>query len=96
MPLSGVWLRRFLRRQWPALLVLAVLAGAPVLLEVAPGHWLRAAGLVAASALLAGLFRLFLPERQVGWLVVRARWFDVVCYTGLGVAILVTGVALPG
>jgi hypothetical protein len=95
VPLSEQ-LRRFARAEWPMVTVLAVLAAAPIYVAAAPGHWLRGAALVAAALLLAAGFRLVLSDRRAGGLAVRARWWDVVCYAGLGAAILVTGLVLPG
>ncbi len=88
-------LARLVRRESPTVAVLVVLAAAPVYVAASPGHWLRGSGIVALSCLLAGVLRLVLPQRRAGALVVRRRWWDVTCYLGLGVTILVVGVLLP-
>ena len=51
--------------------------------------------LLAFACGVAGAFRLLLPVRQAGLLVVRSRLTDVVCYVGLAVAITALGLALP-
>ena len=61
-----------------------------------PRHWLRGVLLLAFACAVAGAFRLLLPVRQAGLLVVRSRLTDVVCYVGLAVAITTLGLALPG
>ena len=44
----------------------------------------------------AGLLRLVLPERRVGFLAVRSRPVDVVLMAGTGVAVAVLSVVVPG
>jgi Protein of unknown function (DUF3017) len=87
---------RLLRTEAPFLTVIAIVAFAVVYLAVAPTHWLRGSGMVAAGLLLAGLLRAVLPRRRAGMLAVRARWWDICCYLSLAVAIIATGLALPG
>ena len=58
--------------------------------------WAKVGSLVLIVACaVAGAFRLLLPVRQAGLLVVRSRLTDVVCYVGLAVAITTLGLALP-
>jgi hypothetical protein len=82
------------RAQLPFLIVLAVVAAAALYLGISPGHWRRGSGLIAAGMLLAGLFRLVLPQPRAGMLKVRAAWIDVLCYWALGVAILLLAIRL--
>jgi hypothetical protein len=82
-------------RNLPLLLVLALGATGIAYSAAVPPHWLRGVLLLAAACGVAGLFRLLLPVRQAGLLVVRSRLTDVVCYGGLAVAITVLGLALP-
>ncbi|HEX6756779.1 MAG TPA: DUF3017 domain-containing protein [Mycobacteriales bacterium] len=82
-------------RNLPMVLVLALGTTGIAYSAVVPRHWLRGVLLLAAACGLAGLCRLLLPARQAGLLAVRGRAVDVVCYTGLAVAIVVLGLALP-
>jgi DUF3017 family protein len=86
----------WVREQLAFLVVLVVLLGAFGYLLIAPGRWGRATGGVAAALLLAGLLRLVLPAGRVGLLVVRGRFFDAVCYLGLGALLLVVEIRLHG
>ena len=52
-------------------------------------------GAAGFARAVAGGFRLLLPVRQAGLLVVRSRLTDVLCYLGLAVAITTLGLALP-
>jgi Protein of unknown function (DUF3017) len=62
---------------------------------LAPQHWLRAVGVLAAGVLVAGLLRLVLSDEQAGLLRVRRRSFDVACYWLLGVFTIVVALGLP-
>lgn len=62
---------------------------------LAPQHWLRAVGVLAAGMLVAGFLRLVLTNEQAGLLRVRGRPFDVACYWGLGVFAIVVALGLP-
>ena len=88
-------LRTLHLRNLPIVVVLALGATGIGYAAVVPHHWLRGVLLLAGACLLAGLFRLLLPARQAGLLAVRGRVVDVLCYAGLGVAIVVLGLALP-
>lgn len=83
----------WLRRQWPLLLVLAVVAVGLVLVVV--DDFRTGAILFAAAVILAAAFRLFFPSRIVGLLVLRSRAIDVVTLTVLGVAALVLALIVP-
>ena len=83
----------------PAPAWLSALPIAVVLLVVAIGiglaladHWRRGSAAVGAAAALAAVFRLVLPRRLAGALVVRSRAFDVV-FAAL-VAVLLVAAAL--
>lgn len=85
---------RRIRAQAPFLLVLAVMIAAVVYLTLEPGHWRRGVGIIAASMVLAGIFRFGLRRAQAGLLAVRSRWMDVACYWLLAAAILVVAIRL--
>jgi Protein of unknown function (DUF3017) len=92
---TGGGLRALDLRNLPMVLVLA-LGGTGIAYSAAvPRHWLRGVLLLAAACGIAGLFRLLLPARQAGLLVVRGRVVDVLCYAGLAAAIIGFGLALP-
>jgi Protein of unknown function (DUF3017) len=82
-------------RNLPILLVLALGTTGIAYAAVVPRHWLRGVLVLAFACGVAGMFRLLLPVRQAGLLVVRSRLVDVVCYVGLAVAITALGLALP-
>ena len=82
-------------RNLPLVLVLALGATGLGYAAAVPPHWLRGVLVLAGAMVLAGLFRLLLPARQAGLLAVRSRAFDVLCYCGIGIAIVVLGLALP-
>jgi len=84
---------RALRRQLPFVLVLVVLAGG--LVAIGTDHWRGGCQVVAASLLLAGLARLFLPRNKIGLLAVRGRAVDVTCAVLLGGAVLVLAWIVP-
>lgn len=71
---------------WPLLVALLVLLTGVAHMWF--GHWRRAAMLIGAASLLAGVMRLCLPREVAGLLVVRRRWIDVCVMAGLGVAIM--------
>jgi len=80
-------------RQWPlTLVVLAVGAG---LVLVAVDRWREGLVLVGLALLLAGALRLVLPERRLGFLVVRSRPVDVTLTFVLGFAVAVIAASLP-
>ncbi len=80
-------------RQTPFLLVwLVVLVGMGL---IATEYWRRGLTIVGAAAVLAGVLRLVLPARRAGWLVVRSRPIDVLCFGFLGVALAAAAIAVP-
>ncbi len=79
--------------QWPLVAVLVCLAGA--LAIVATGHWRKGAFAAGCAVLLGGLLRLVLPEKVVGLLAVRSRWFDTLLMLGCGGAMLVLTLVVP-
>jgi GNAT superfamily N-acetyltransferase len=85
---------RRIRAQAPFLLVLAVMLLAVAYLAVEPGHWRRGVGIIAASMLLAAIFRFTLRRAHIGLLAVRSRWMDTACYLLLSVSIIVVAIRL--
>jgi hypothetical protein len=83
-----------LLRQLPLLAVLVAVAVG--LGMVAIEHWRRGLLVVGLALVGAGLLRLVLPERRVGFLAVRSRPVDVVLMAGTGVAVAVLSVVVPG
>jgi len=80
-------------RQWPLLVViLAVGAG---LLLVAAQQWRLGLVVMGLAVVLAGLLRLLLPVRRVGFLAVRSRPVDVTLMTVVGLAVVVIALATP-
>jgi hypothetical protein len=59
-------------------------------------HWRRGAVLIGAALLLAALFRVLLPDRRAGLLVVRGRPVDVLSYTALGACVVSVAVTITG
>jgi Protein of unknown function (DUF3017) len=92
---SNAGLRALDLRNLPIVLVLALGGTGIAYSAVIPRHWLRGVLLLAFACGVAGVFRLLLPVRQAGLLVVRSRLTDIVCYLGLAVAITTLGLALP-
>ena len=80
-------------RQWP-LLVVIVLVGVGLLL-VAAEQWRRGLVLMGLALVLAGLFRLLLPVRRIGFLAVRSRPVDIALTTVAGAALVAVALAIP-
>ena len=80
-------------RQWPLLVVL-LLVGTGLLL-VAAEQWRTGLVLMGLALVLAGLLRLFLPLRRIGFLAIRSRPVDVALTLGAGVAVAVIALAIP-
>ena len=80
-------------RQWP-LLVVIVAVGVGLLL-VAADRWRSGLVVMGLALVLAGLLRLLLPVRRIGFLAVRSRPIDVALTTGVGVAVVVIALATP-
>ena len=82
-----------LLRQLPLLAVLVAVAVG--LGMVALEHWRRGLLVVGLALVGAGLLRLVLPVRRVGFLAVRSRPVDVALMLATGVAVAVIAVAIP-
>ncbi|MBB3678157.1 DUF3017 domain-containing protein [Modestobacter versicolor] len=80
-------------RQWPLLLVI-VMVGLGLLL-VAVERWRSGLLLMALGLVVAGLFRMFLPVRRIGFLAVRSRPVDVTLTLGVGLAVALIVLAIP-
>jgi hypothetical protein len=72
---------RRLVRALPITVVLLVAAVGLAL--VLGGHWRRGAAVLAVTAGVAALARLFVPDGAIGPLAVRSRAFDVLFLAGL-------------
>jgi len=81
--------------QAPFTLVLLIELVGVVSVAIAPQHWLRAVGVLAAGVLAAGLLRLVLTDEQAGLLRVRRRSVDVAFYWAFGIAAILVAVGLP-
>ena len=86
--------RAGLLRQLPLLAVL--LAVGIGLLMVTFEHWRRGLVVVGLALVGAGVLRLLLPLRRLGFLAVRSRPVDVVLVGGAGVALTVLVLTVPG
>ena len=82
-----------LLRQLPLLAVLVAVAVG--LGMVAIEHWRRGLLVVGLALVGAGLLRLVLPVRRVGFLAVRSRPVDVVLMAGAGTALTVIALMIP-
>jgi hypothetical protein len=80
-------------RQWPLLAVI-VSVGAGLLL-VAADRWRSGLVVMGLALVLAGLLRLLLPVRRIGFLAVRSRPIDVALTLGVGLAVVVIALATP-
>ncbi|MFL5795073.1 MAG: DUF3017 domain-containing protein [Actinomycetota bacterium] len=80
-------------RQLPLLAVL-VTVGVGLLL-VTFEHWRWGLVVIGLALIGAGLLRLLLPVRRVGFLAVRSRPIDVVLMAGAGLALTVIALAIP-
>jgi len=80
-------------RQLPMTVVLlVVIAG---LLAVTAGNWRAGLVLMGVGLLTAGVARMVLPVRRVGFLAVRSQTTDVVLTLGAGLVLVATAVAIP-
>ena len=79
--------------QWPLTVVLLGLVGS--LLVVADDHFRRGSVLFAGFVVGAFFLRLFLPERDAGWLAVRSRGVDLLCLGFLGISLSVFALIVP-
>ena len=83
-----------LLRQLPLFAVLVAVAVG--LGMVAVEHWRRGLLVVGLALVGAGVLRLVLPVRRVGFLAVRSRPVDVVLMAGTGIALSALALAVPG
>ena len=83
------------RRQWPLLLVSALVLGGLVSALLGPDTWRAGCLVVGAALVLGALLRLVLTTRQAGLLRVRGKAFDVAVMLLTGGAILVLSVVVP-
>lgn len=91
----SVDVRRAVSGNWPFVVVLGVVSAGLLYSALVAEHWLRGVVIAAGGVLLAGLCRLVLSDRRAGWLRVRNRIFDTVCYFTLGGGLIVFGALLP-
>ena len=82
-----------LRRHWPWLAVVAVVAFG--LLAMYVGYWRKGLFSIGVASLLGAVFRAVLPARRVALLVVRSRAFDVAMLVTLGLVIVVSSAVIP-
>jgi hypothetical protein len=84
------------RRDLTALPLVLVVVGLVVGLATVRAHHFRIGCEVAAASIcLAAAFRLLLPARRAGLLVVRGRAFDVACLAVMGLAVGVLALLVP-
>ncbi len=79
--------------QWPLMIVLVGLLAS--LIVVADDHFRRGSVLFAAFVVGAFFLRLFLPERDAGWLAVRSKGIDLLCLGFLGIGLSVFALIVP-
>lgn len=79
--------------QWPLVTVLVGLLVS--LLVVADDHFRRGSVLFAAFVVLAFFLRMFLSERDAGWLAVRSRGIDLLVLAVLGFGLSVFALIVP-
>lgn len=80
-------------RQLPLTVVLLVVAAG--LVTVAAGNWRRGLVVMGLALVGAGVLRMLLPVRRLGFLAVRSTTTDVVLTTGCGLALALVAVAIP-
>jgi hypothetical protein len=77
----------------PTSIAVAVVATGLVLAVLR--DWRPGAVVIAAGVLVAAGFRLVLPVRRAGWLVVRGRALDATVLLVLGGSLLVLALSIP-
>ena len=80
-------------RQLPLTAVLLVVVTGLVL--VAAGNWRRGLVLMGLALVGAGVLRMLLPVRRVGFLAVRSSTTDVALTTAGGLALVLLALAVP-
>lgn len=79
--------------QWPLMVVLTGLVAS--LAVVVDDHFRRGSVLFAAFVLGAFFLRLFLADRDAGWLAVRSRSIDLLVLGSLGLGLSVFSLIVP-
>jgi len=83
-----------IKRQIPILAVWVAIAVGIAL--IATAYWRRGLTVIAFAVAAAGVLRLLLPPKVIGWLAVRGRTSDTVfCFTA-AVVLGVLAVSVPG
>jgi hypothetical protein len=77
----------------PTVAVIGVLAIG--LLAVSLDHWRKGAIVLGGAPLLAAVLRLTLPPREVPYLSVRSKGFDVVLLATVGAVLIGLAVVVP-
>ncbi|GHE10757.1 DUF3017 domain-containing protein [Klenkia taihuensis] len=80
-------------RQLPLTAVLVVVAVG--LLMVTAGNWRRGLVVVGLALVGAGVLRMLLPVRRLGFLAVRSTTTDVVLTTSAGLTLALVALAIP-
>ncbi len=81
-----------IRRQWPWVVVVAILVVGVVV--IATAHWRRGAFVVGGAMVAGGFFRTILKEP--GILAIRQhRWIDLLFYYGAGLGIMAVCLIVP-
>ena len=83
------------RRQWPLLLVSALVLGGVVSALLGPDTWRPGCMVVGGALVLGAVLRLVLSTRRAGLLRVRSKAFDVGAMLLGGGAILVLSIIVP-
>ena len=86
------WFRAVFR-QWPILLVLAIIGAG--LIVVADDHFRRGTVLIAGGVCVAAALRAMLPESTAGLMHVRSRVVDVLTLAFLGAGSLIASLIVP-
>lgn len=87
-------IRRWLRVEWPFLLVFGLVAVSVGYLLLFHGHWRRGAALISAGMFLGAVFRATMQPGRAGLLAVRSRVLDSVSLAVLGGVILSVAIRL--
>lgn len=82
-------------RSWIAIAVVGLCFAAGIVLVILR-HWRKGSVMMGGAVFLAAILRAVLPPRLAGLLVVRSRLFDVAFLAGMGVAIMILGMWVPG
>lgn len=80
-------------RQLPLTVVLVLVAVG--LLAVTTDNWRRGLVVMGLGLVLAGVLRILLPVRRVGFLAIRGRTTDVVLALGAGLVLVGVALAIP-